>query len=49
MNKFKVPAQIQNSLNGFIIQELFYFQRDIEWLDEGADVYETKMEEMKQK
>jgi uncharacterized protein (DUF2461 family) len=29
--------------------ELFNFQRDIEWLDDGADVYEAKMEEMNQK
>jgi hypothetical protein len=34
-------------LYGFIIQELFNFQRDIEWLDEGEDVYEAKMEKMK--
>jgi hypothetical protein len=37
----------REQLYGFIIQELFNFQRDIEWLDEGADVYEAKMEEMK--
>ena len=39
----------REQLYGFIIQELFNFQRDIEWLDEGEDVYEAKMEEMKQK
>jgi hypothetical protein len=37
----------KEKLYGFIIQELFNFQRDIEWLDEGADVYDAKMEEMK--
>lgn len=37
----------KEDLAEFIIQELFNFQRDIEWLDEGADVYEAKMEEMK--
>lgn len=39
----------REDLAGPIIQELFNFQRDIEWLDEGPDVYEAKMEEMKQK
>ena len=32
-------------LYGFIIQELFNFQRDIEWVEEG--VYDEKLEEMK--
>ena len=39
----------REQLYRFIIQELFNFQHDIEWLDEGADVYETKMGEMKKK
>ena len=39
----------KEELARLIIQELFNFQRDIEWADEGADVYEAKMEEMKQK
>ena len=37
----------RQKLFGFIIQELSNFKRDIEWLDEGTDVYEAKLEEMK--
>ena len=35
----------REDLYGLIIQELFNFQRDIEWVEEG--VYDDKLEEMK--